>query len=82
MPSDNACPLRLPVHLFWRYPLLRAYDQPVPSHRPQRVVPISPAPAHAEHCFQSSALTALPLTPTHLFPATTCAHWPLMYCVA
>ena len=35
-------------------------------------------PAHAAHCFQSSALRALPLTPTHLFPAIVCAHRPLM----
>lgn len=37
-----------------------------------------PVPAHAAHCFQSSALRALPLTPMHLFPATVCAHRPLM----
>lgn len=37
-----------------------------------------PAPAHAAHSFQSSALRALPLTPAHLFPARICVHWPLM----
>ena len=37
-----------------------------------------PVPSHAAHCFQSSALRALPLTPTHLFPAPVCAHRPLM----
>ena len=62
----------------YRVPLLWAYNQPAPSQWLQRVVPVLPVPAHAAHCFQSSALTALPFTPTHLFPATVCAHRPLM----